>query len=336
MPQKFVGDLSKHDPLHHFLSHDVLPQIRQDIHHPEFSVFRFHSINNKVFLYEEKHTKTKVVGKFFNDGLHQSTKSSERAQREFQNLVTLRNSGFENHPHHVIKPLAYNAHINDLLVEEYAHGDSLARILQYALQDGKYDLLFHKLRSLAYFLASMHNRTANGTQVDFNSDCLYFYHLIGQLKKLRGLSSHDVNLFSNLCEEWRNKSHMWEDQQVLVHGDATPPNFIFGEGNNVTAIDLERMKYADRVFDLGRIVGELQHYFLNVKKNKSAAEPFIGHFLWEYSRHFPNHAEAFRSITARIPFQIAITLLRIARNPWISHEYCHQLLREAKKTLGYS
>jgi aminoglycoside phosphotransferase (APT) family kinase protein len=108
---------------------------------------------------------------------------------------------------------------------------------------------------------------------------------------------------------------MWEDNQVLVHGDATPSNLLFGRDLSVIAIDLERMTRADRVFDLGRIAGELQHYFLQAKGNTHGAEPFIGHFLWEYACHFPDRDRAFRSITGRLPFQMALTLLRIARTP---------------------
>src|ERR1039457_4730280 len=66
-------------------------------------------------------------------------------------------------------------------------------------------------------------------------------------------------------------------------------------GLSVIAIDLERMKCADRVFDLGRIAGELQHYFLQATGNKHSAEPFIGHFLWEYACHFPAWSKSSRS-----------------------------------------
>ena len=55
------------------------------------------------------------------------------------------------------------------------------------------------------------------------------------------------------------------------------------------------------------------HFFLQNTGNKYAAEPFIGHFLWEYSCHFPDREQTFRSITRRVPFYMGITLLRIAR-----------------------
>ena len=80
---------------------------------------------------------------------------------------------------------------------------------------------------------------------------------------------------------------MWEDHKVMVHGDATPDNFMFGKGLEVTTFDLERAKRADRVFDTGRIAGELKHFFMRATGNAESAEPFIGHFLWEYACHFP-------------------------------------------------
>jgi aminoglycoside phosphotransferase (APT) family kinase protein len=121
-----------------------------------------------------------------------------------------------------------------------------------------------------------------------------------------------------------------------VHGDATPSNLLFGMGLKVIAIDLERMKRADRAFDLGRISGELQHYFLQAGRDKSAAEPFIGHFLWEYACHFPDRDRAFRSITGRLPFQMALTLLRIARNSWVGYSHRRRLVEEAKIILRTS
>jgi hypothetical protein len=108
---------------------------------------------------------------------------------------------------------------------------------------------------------------------------------------------------------------------------------MFGGGLSVVAFDLERTKRADRVFDTGRIAGELQHFFLRATGNPYAAEPFIGHFLWEYACHFPNRERAFRSITGRIPFYMGITLLRIARNSWVEPEYRRRLINEAKEGL---
>ena len=108
---------------------------------------------------------------------------------------------------------------------------------------------------------------------------------------------------------------MWEDRQVLVHGDVTPPNILFGDGLWVIVIDLERMKLADRALDLGRVVGELQHYFLKHACDRWLAEPFIGHFLWEYACHFPDRDTAFEIHYA------AYSILRRAHAPAYSAQH---------------
>ena len=126
---------------------------------------------------------------------------------------------------------------------------------------------------------------------------------------------------------------MWQDRQVWLHGDATPANFLFGPGMDVAAIDLERMKRGDRVFDVGRVAGELQHSFMRDSGVRRRAEPFIGHFLWEYSGHFPVREQTFESVTARAPYYMALNLLRIARNGYIDQDYGRRLVTRAKRML---
>ena len=125
---------------------------------------------------------------------------------------------------------------------------------------------------------------------------------------------------------------MWQDRQVWLHGDATPANFLFGHGMDVAAIDLERMKRGDRVFDVGRVAGELRHAFLRDSGDRHRAEPFIGHFLWEYSCHFPDREQTFESVTARAPYYMALNLLRIARNDYISRDYGSRLVSRQSET----
>ena len=88
-----------------------------------------------------------------------------------------------------------------------------------------------------------------------------------------------------------------------------------------------------RVFDTGRVAAELMHFFLLMTGNKYAAEPFIGHFLWEYACHFPDRERTFEQTTRRVPFYMGTTLLRIARNPWLDWNYRLRLIHEAKQCL---
>jgi aminoglycoside phosphotransferase (APT) family kinase protein len=157
--------------------------------------------------------------------------------------------------------------------------------------------------------------------------------LISRLLVIKAISVNEVAEWYGLRDQWRSLPKMWQDQQVYVHGDATPENFMFGSGLDVMTFDLERSKRADRVFDTGRIAGELKHFFMWATGNKYAAEPFIGHFLWEYACHFPDRNSAFASITGRTPFYMGLTLLRIARNSWVDHDHRHQLISEARACL---
>jgi len=63
------------------------------------------------------------------------------------------------------------------------------------------------------------------------------------------------------------------------------------------------------------------------------AEPYIEHFLWEYASHSPDPDYAFTQLVNRIPFHMSLTLLRIARNSWISETHRRHLIEEAKNTL---
>jgi aminoglycoside phosphotransferase (APT) family kinase protein len=256
-------------------------------------------------------------------------------EREFNNLHHLRRIGFTGYPHYVVRPLGHSNSLNCLLVEEFCHGTPFNDFVVMAIRGGVKDTLFRKLTALAYFLAAFHNRTAMDDRVDFGKDCAYFDQIMAQLNTWGHVRGDEAQELYWLRDRWREQPCMWEDGQVLVHGDVTPTNILFGDGLWVIAIDLERMKRADRVFDVGRAAGEIKHLFMLHAGDGNLAEPFIGHFLWEYACHFPDREKAFAAITRRVPFHIGLTLLRIARNSWIDGKYRRRLLDEAKKTLRH-
>jgi aminoglycoside phosphotransferase (APT) family kinase protein len=330
---KYLGHLSQGDPLYGYLRYDILSQLGVNGSAPDFLV---HSIpaSNHVYLYEDRLSRTRLIGKFFGSIPARSPETAFlRMEREFTNLNRLRSIGFTGYPHYVARPLGHNGSLDCVLIEEFCYGTQLADFIVKAILEGAREPLFQKLTALANFLATMHNRTAFATRVDFNRDCSYFDRIMDQLKNWGHIGWDEAQEFYWLKDRWREKGCMWEDNQVLVHGDVTPTNILFGDGPWVIAIDLERMKLADRVFDVGRVAGEIKHFFMQHTGNHLLAEPFIGHFLWEYACHFPDRDSAFASITRRVPFHMGLTLLRIARNSWINGTYRRQLLDEAKKTL---
>lgn len=333
MSGTYLGRLSEHDPLHGYLRHDILPQIGGVSGGSKYRVFKLNG-SNDVYRYEDRDTGAKVIGKFFlSSRKKNAAKAVSRLTREFDNLCLMRDYGQTGYPHHVVRPLGRNYSMNALLVTEYCEGALLSEVILEAIRSGNPGTLYDKLAALAYFLSAFHNRTVIDTKVDFQNDCDYLDSLIDKLFEIGAIGGDGARELCWLRDQWRTRARMWEDQQVLVHGDATPENFRFGTGLKVMTFDLERTKYADRVFDTGRIAGELKHFFMRATGKKDAADPFIGHFLWEYACHFPNRDSAFHSVAARTPFYLGITLLRIARNSWIESRYRQRLIDEAKECL---
>jgi aminoglycoside phosphotransferase (APT) family kinase protein len=333
MGRNYLGRLALDDPLHGYLQHDIQPQITGKHAHSTYRVFGLNG-SNDVYLYEDRNTGSKVIGKFFRTSRNRDVaKADSRLTREFDNLHMMRDYGLAGQQHHVVRPLGRHYLMNALLVTECCEGQLLSDVILEAIRSGYHDWLYQKLTALAYFLSAFHNRTAIGVAVDFHEDCGYMDRLIAKLRGIHELNHDQAREFYWLRDQWRGQQRMWQDQQVLVHGDATPDNFMFGHGLEVVAFDLERTKRADRSFDTGRIAGELKHFFMRATGNRDAADPFIGHFLWEYACHFPDRHSTFHSITGRTPFYMGITLLRIARNHWIDPPYRHRLVSEARECL---
>jgi hypothetical protein len=330
MTGSYLGELPREDPLHGYLQHHIAPQLGFASPDASYQVFQF-AYSRNVYLYAEKHGGPKLVGKFFK--LSSAESARKAGETEFNNLLFLRGLGLSARPHCVVRPYGFNPGIDNLLVLEYVTAEPLSNIVTAAIHQGHRRRLFRKLSALALFLATLHHRTAGEGIVPFDDSLEYMGRLLRSLTEKWGLAGADGDEFYGLREAWRTRGCMWEDRRVLVHGDATPSNLLFGKGRDVIAIDLERMKWADRVFDLGRLCGELKHCFFQTTGDLFAAEPFIGHFLWEYCGHFPDRESAFRSITRRIPFYMGITLLRIARNSWIDGDYRWRLIHEARQVL---
>jgi aminoglycoside phosphotransferase (APT) family kinase protein len=329
----YVGYVAGHDPLHDFLSGILRDHLQVHQARPAYRVYRL-SGSNEVYRYEEKRSGTKIICKFYGTRFAgDRAKANSMARQEYEGLRTLRGYDLVGSPHHVIRPFGVDSDINGVLAVEYYSGEEFSHAIRRATEHRDDAHLYWRLTALAYFLATQHARTGNGVPVDFAPDCRYFDTVVRRLGTAGRIGEWDVEEFAFLRDCWRERPRMWADQQVWLHGDATPANFLFGSDMDVAAIDLERMKRGDRMFDVGRVAGELLHAFMVVTGDRRRAEPFIGHFLWEYSAHFDDHRGMFDSISERAPFYMALNLLRIARNDYISTEYGGRLVDRAKKLL---
>lgn len=333
MEGKFKGYVSRHDPMYDFLWGIMSDRLGIRESRPAFRVLRYIG-SNEVYGYEEKHSRARVICKFYGRKFGSDLDRAARlALQEYTSLETLRGYGLAGWPHHVIQPLGFSREINCVLALEYCDGEQFSRAIGRAIRHGDHAHLYWRLKALAYYLATQHNRTANGVGVDFDADGAYLHGVVAKLLRRNRIGQWDADEFLWLGDLWRDRPRMWQDQQVWLHGDATPANFLFGHGLDVAAIDLERMKRGDRMFDIGRVAGELQHAFMSATGDMNGAEPFIGHFLWEYSCHFPDRFDAFKSISGRAPYYMGLTLLRIARNDYVGQEYGHTLVQQARQLL---
>ena len=322
MNGEYLGHLSKNDRMYDYLQYDIFPGL--GCSHPDgIRVFGTNG-SNAVYIYEERRSNVKAVGKFFySQNMRDRQEAERRMEREWNNLHHAR--AVLGGCHYVARPLGRNADLGCLLVTEFCTGMPLEEVINRAIYNKEEQLLHDKLRALAGFLAEMHNRSAQDFRVDFNAECRYFRHLSDTLVR-QGFS---VSNFDRLKEYWHDTPAMWDDCAVKVHGDATPANFFFGDGMYVISFDLERMKLSDRCFDLGRLAGEIQHFFLRSTGNKYLAEPFISGFLHNYCSYFPDRHRALEAISLRMPFYMGATLLRIARNSYLTSEYRSKLISEA-------
>ena len=329
MAREYFGLLNTDDPLYDYLKYDIQPQLTDFMENPSYTVYHMNG-SNEVYMYEENNTGSRVIGKYFySDREEDREAAAEKLENEYTSLETVRSFGFDCEPFYVARPLGRNSELGELLIVECCEGELLSSVINRAFEEDNSELLFDKLAVLAHFFAELHNRSATQDQVDFAQTCDYMEKLVEQCESI--LDEGEIDEFGMWCDSWRCRPEMWEDCQVLVHGDATPENFMFSGEDGLKTFDMERCFYTDRIFDVGRMAGELKHFFLMNYPDEFAAEPFIGHFLWEYASRFPDRDTAFASITRRIPFYMGLTLLRIGRNFWIEDDYRRQLIEEAKK-----
>jgi len=329
----YLGNLTPSDSLHAYFVAEIAPLLGIDPANADFHVFGIEA-SNPVRLFEESTSGVRFIGKYFGGVAGRTPEVAlQRMEREFNSLETIRSLGLDGHPHYIPRPLGCSHEHNFLLTEEYCEGTPLDAYIGAAIHFGMDDEFFQKLSALGYFLAHLHNSSQTDQKVEFQHYCSYFNRVVERLDDAGFVDGEDIREFHGFRDQWREKVCMWEDDQVIIHGDMTPSNILFGDDLSVIAIDLERSRLGDRIFDVGRMAAEIKHSIMQHFGESHLAEPFIEHLLREYASHFPDPDAAFSSITNRVPFHMSVTLLRIARNDWISEHHRRQLIDEAKNTL---
>jgi hypothetical protein len=101
------------------------------------------------------------------------------------------------------------------------------------------------------------------------------------------------------------------------------------------AVDLERLRRGDRLFDLSWVAGELKHAWGWRFGNFAGGEAAIGRFFRAYFEALAAGPELRARIYRLNPFYMALAELRIARNGYLAWEYRRELVHEALQCLTH-
>ncbi len=330
MSAVYLGTLEQRDPLYGYIKKSVLPEMEREVRNPVFHVSRLPG-SNKVYKYHEERTRLTLIGKFY--GISERYKK-ERLTSEFKNLKKARALGLCNLPNYVVRPIGREKSIGLGIMEEFVEGNDLDHYIKRAVYEGRHGRLKQRLTDLARFIAELHKRTLTPKGLDIRPSVDYFGKVLCKLREKGIVDDRMAERLGRLREAWVEREYMLADGKVLIHGDATPTNFLFPKEDGVIAIDLERMRLGDRMFDVGMVCGELKHAFIWRMGDKFISEGHIGHFLAEYARHFGGHG-TYKSVVLRNPFYMALTELRIARNGWLDGRHRRRLVDEAEDCLKW-
>lgn len=136
MNKTYVGHLAMDDPLLSFFQHDLKQEIEGATDTSSYRVFKLNGTND-VYLYEDRATGKKLVGKFFRTSTKQdAAKADSNLMHEFNSLCMMRDMGLAGSPHNVAKPLGINHALNSLLITECLEGKLLSEVILDAIHGG--------------------------------------------------------------------------------------------------------------------------------------------------------------------------------------------------------
>jgi len=319
------------EALHLYLIGEIFPQLAP----PPYGPIEIQRLvrEKPVYLFHERTRGIRVIGKFFESDHIPRHEAWQYAKQSYTNLKHAREDfGMNNGTYRVVAPLGLKKELAALLVTEMAPGKILDHYIVRACYEGQSDRLFEKLSCLAGFFAKLHRESETHRHVSPTLTQHYLDKLLNSLQH-GPLQPSDGHAIKKYAARWWAAKELFTDREVTVHGDATPTNFFFYH-QEVVGIDLEKMKQADRCWDLGFIAAELKHHFMWRIGDRWAAEPFIGHFLWAYAVTLGD-PRFFYTITRKLPLYMSLGLLRIARNTWLDEPYRYTLIQESRRCLKY-
>jgi hypothetical protein len=327
------GSLTEDLPLYQYLAGTLAMARHEAAGRPVFEFTRLNP-DRPVFLCREARSGTQIVCKFFAGRPNlPASQALHLMNHEFHCLQWIRAAGLDHGLFRAVRPLGRNASLGCVLIEDFAPGNDLDHYLRGAAQAGEHDRLLDTLDLLAAFFACLHRATHRKSAQPFARACNELRAILRSLAPWDDILADAIQHLAHLCDKWEGMRGMWTDSASLVHGDATPTNFLFPPVGGITAVDLERAHLDDPAYDLGFVVAELKHHFALRIREADAAERFISHFLHRYSTYAGLGWAPFTRLTQRSRFYMALGEVRIARHPWLPSGHKQWLVQEACRCL---
>jgi aminoglycoside phosphotransferase len=220
------------------------------------------------------------------------------------------------------------------LLLEAVPGPDLDHLVLQACLHGDPAPLFRGLEKLARLLAWFHSRPVPAQPVPPEPALAYLDKVMAQLLEAGGMTRGDWQALARERQAWEGRCQDFPDSQVLIHGDATPTNFLFPDGRAV-ALDLERLGHGDRLWDLSWVAGELKHAWGWRTAGFGGSEAAIRHFFRAYLTAANLDPVLTRRVYGLNPFYMAMAEMRIARNLYLTHDYRRELVAEARRCLTH-
>jgi len=312
---RYVNILSPGDPFRDWLVYDVIGDRIQN-QRCQVKVFK-HNSSHTVCQYQFVDENFSVIAKFFSEPTRLSKFSGQlKNYNPYKSMLKeYRNLEKAGSVINIAKPLAVNESMSCVLVTEYIPGKPLS---WYVKQEDK---LHKRLAAVAHMLRQLHENTKSSYNKE--NEFRNFHEVLDNLR----LDYNTRESFNRLLGKWWYRTWLDRDCGCMVHRDVHPANYIFSH-HKPYAIDFESSWFhAHPVRDLGILTSELKNSFEWRNKGDCGAEPYIGNFLWEYSKDY----EDFIYNIKVLPFFISIGLLRSAR----IHQGDHKkyLIKEALECL---
>ncbi|MCK9378031.1 MAG: aminoglycoside phosphotransferase family protein [Syntrophobacterales bacterium] len=320
------------DPLAGALRQLVGPAANSRSPAPEVQVEPLPS-SRQVLRFTFPETDYTVVGKFFSAYPPRSPADLSLA-REYENYRQLPALGLANGGGLVPPLLGRLPGLSLGLLLEAVPGPDLDHLILGAARQGDWAPLGRSLEKLAHLLAIFHSRPVPTSPVSPDPALAYLDKLMAQLQQAGLLTPEDSWTLSDERLAWQARFQDFTDRQVLIHGDATPTNFLFPDSRAV-ALDLERLRLGDRLWDLSWLAGELKHAWSWRTGNPDGAEGAIGHLFRSYLTAANLDPAQARRLYTLNPLYMALAELRIARNLYLTRDYRRELVAEARRCLAH-